>query len=81
MEAMEIMNNDEVIETTGEKISSGKSFKIIAGISLAILVGGLTYKYVAEPIVAKIKAKHEQKKIKVIKLNRLEDDFDESEEN
>jgi hypothetical protein len=61
METNEIMVNDEVIETTEEiaKTSSGKGFKMVAGIGLAVVVGVLTYKYVAKPIWAKFKAKKE----------------------
>lgn len=63
METNEIMNNEEVIETTAEevtKVSSGKGFKVAAGVGLAVLVGVIAYKYVGKPMIAKIKAKKEE---------------------
>lgn len=62
METMEIMNNEEVIETTEEIVnaSSGKGFKVAAGVGLAVFAGVATYKYVVKPIMAKIKTKKEQ---------------------
>lgn len=62
METMEIMNNEEVIETTEEIVnaSSGKGFKVAAGISLTAVVGVAAYRYVVKPIMAKIKARKEQ---------------------
>lgn len=44
METNEIMNNEEVMETTTEEIvkaSSGKGFKVAAGVGLAVLAGVL----------------------------------------
>ena len=52
MEPNEMMVNEEVVETATEateeivKKSSGKGFKIVAGVGLAIVVGGLAVKYV-----------------------------------
>lgn len=65
MEANEIMVNEEVIETAEEIATSGpsKGFKIAAGVGIAALVGGLAYKFIAKPIVAKIKAKKAEKEI------------------
>lgn len=65
MDANEIMTNEEVVEVTEEVTAnnSGKGFMIAAGIGAAILVGGLAYKYVAKPIVAKIKAKKDEQVI------------------
>lgn len=62
METMEIMNNEEVIETTEEIVnaSSGKGFKVAAGVGLIVFAGVAAYKYVVKPIVAKIKARKEQ---------------------
>jgi hypothetical protein len=64
MEANEIMQ-DEVIEMTEEiaTAGSGKGWKIAAGVGLTALVGGLLYKFVAKPIVAKIKAKKEKQMV------------------
>lgn len=62
METMEIMNNEEVIETTEEIVnaSSGKGFKVAAGVGLTVFGGVVAYKYVVKPIMAKIKARKEQ---------------------
>lgn len=62
MENNEILTNEEVMETT-EKIvnaSSGKGFKVAAGIGLAVLAGVVAYKYIGKPLLAKIKAKKEE---------------------
>lgn len=62
METNEIMTNEEVVEVADEVTANkgGKGFMIVAGIGAAILVGGLAYKYVAKPLVAKIKAAKEK---------------------
>lgn len=62
MDANEIMTNDEVILVTEEiaTASSSKGFKVAAGIGLAVLAGGIAYKYIAKPLVAKIKDKKNQ---------------------
>ena len=66
MEPNEMMVNEEVVETATEateeivKKSSGKGFKIAAGVGLAIVVGGLAVKYVIIPTANKIKAKKQQ---------------------
>ena len=66
MEPNEMMVNEEVVGTATEateeivKKSSGKGFKIAAGVGLAIVVGGLAVKYVIIPTANKIKAKKQQ---------------------
>ena len=66
MEPNEMMVNEEVVETATEtteeivKKSSGKGFKIAAGVGLAIVLGGLAIKYVVIPTANKIKAKKQQ---------------------
>lgn len=66
MEPNEMMVNEEVVETATEateeivKKSSGKGFKIAAGVGLVIVVGGLAVKYVIIPTVNKIKTKKQQ---------------------
>ena len=59
METKEMTTIEEVMEPTMEiaKATSGQGLKIAAGIGLAVLAGGIAYKYVAKPFVAKIKAK------------------------
>ena len=61
MENNEILTNEEVMETTEEIVnaSSGKGFKVAAGIGLAVLAGA--YKYIGKPLLAKLKAKKEEK--------------------
>ena len=54
------------METTTEEIvkaSSGKGFKVAAGVGLAVLAGVVIYKYVGKPMIAKIKAQKEQQVI------------------
>ena len=65
MENNEIMVADEVLEGVDmiDTQSSGTGWKIAAGVGVAALVGGLIYKFVAKPIIAKVKAKKEQGKI------------------
>lgn len=64
MDANEILTNEEVFEVTEEVAGTcyGKSFKVTAGIGLAVLAGGLAYKYIVKPMVVKLKAKKEQEK-------------------
>ena len=76
MDTNEIMVNEEVIETTEEiaTASSGKGFKVTAGVGLTVLGGFVAYKYVIKPVIAKIKAKKEQQMI-----DAEFDDFDDAE--
>ena len=63
MENNEILTNEEVMETTEEigNASSGKGVKVAAGIGLAVLAGVVAYKYIGKPLLAKLKAKKEEK--------------------
>ena len=63
MENNEILTNEEVMETTEEIVnaSSGKGIKVAAGIGLAVLAGVVAYKYIGKPLLAKLKAKKEEK--------------------
>ena len=63
MENNEILTNEEVMETTEEIVnaSSGKGCKVAAGIGLAVLAGVVAYKYIGKPLLAKLKAKKEEK--------------------
>lgn len=71
MDTNKIMTDEEVIETTVEitEAGTGKSFKVAAGIGLAVITGMIVYKYVAKPLMAKIKAQKEPQEI-------CEEDFD-----
>ena len=68
METKEIMTNEDLIETTEEIINegSGNGFKVAAGIGLTLLVGGVVYKYIAKPMIAKIKAKKESEEFEEV---------------
>jgi hypothetical protein len=58
MNAEKIIENKEVVEATEEIATGfGKGFKVAVGIGLAVLGGGIAYKYVIKPIVAKIKTR------------------------
>lgn len=74
MDTNEIMVN-EVIETTEEiaTASSGKGFKVAAGVGLTVLGGFVAYKYVIKPVIAKIKTKKGQQRINEV------DNFDDAE--
>lgn len=62
MENNEVLNNEEVIETTQEVLTeSGDGSLIAAGVGLGLLASVVAYKYAIKPIVAKIK-KHRQDK-------------------
>lgn len=62
MENENIMNNEEVIEATAELANAGlsKGFKIGIGVGVAVLVGGITYKYAVKPMLEKVRAKRAQ---------------------
>ena len=79
MDTNEIMVNEEVIETTEEiaTASSGKGFKVAAGVSLTVLGGFVAYKYVLKPVIAKIKTKKEQQMIDEEVDNVIEREIDE----
>ena len=76
MDTNEIMVNEEVIDITEgiATASSGKGFKVAAGVGLTVLGGFVAYKYVIKPVMAKIKDKKEQQRI-----NAEVDDFDDAE--
>lgn len=59
MDTNEIMNSEEVIETTTEiaKSNSGKGVMIAASVSIAVVVGVVAYRYAVKPTIEKIRAK------------------------
>ncbi|MCM1090080.1 MAG: hypothetical protein NC413_04500 [Muribaculum sp.] len=86
MEPNEMMVNEEVVETATEateeivKKSSGKGFKIAAGVGLVIVVGGLAVKYVIIPTAKKIKAKKQQNSAPIdVEAEVVEEDSTEEE--
>jgi hypothetical protein len=58
MDANEIVENEEIVESTAKNVSA-KALKIGVGVGVTALVGVLTYKFVIKPIVNKIKKKHQ----------------------
>lgn len=64
MEKNEIMGTEEVMDVTEEVATKGpsKGLKVAAGIGIAVLVAGLSYKFVIKPIAAKIKANKTRKR-------------------
>ena len=60
-----MVTNDEVNEIEEIETTTGVSngVKIGVGVGLAVLLGGIAYKRIGKPIVAKIKAKRKQRKI------------------
>lgn len=74
----EIMNED-VIETTGEivKAGSGNGFGRVATIGLAMIAGGLAYKFVVAPAAARFK---EWRKTRQAIPVDYDDDFDDDED-
>jgi len=75
----EEINLNEVIETTEEiaTASSGKVFKVAAGVGLTVLGGLAAYKYVIKPVMAKIKTKKEQRGINAEVDNFVDVEIDE----
>ena len=65
MDTNEIMVNEEVIDVTEEIANAGfgKGLKMAVGVGLVVIIGGVTYKYVIKPTVAKIKAKKKQQEM------------------
>ena len=71
MENEEIMLAEEIEEVA--TLNSGRGWKIAAGVGAAALVGGLIYKFVAKPVIAKIKARKNQDEI-VVEAEAVEED-------
>lgn len=84
MDKNEIMTAEEVMEVTEEVATAGfgRTFKVTAGIGLAVLVGGIAYKYIVKPMVAKAMTKQEQPEMVVEVVTDIEgaDLMEESEE-
>lgn len=85
MDAKEIMANEEVMEVTEDivKTGTGKGFKVAAGVGAVMLIGGLAYKFVIKPAIAKFKTKNEQEdyvEVNPVYSEEAEEDF-ESEKN
>lgn len=62
-EVMDVITDDGVVEEVSEKIT-GSGLKIAAGVGIGVIAGVILYKYVAVPLIAKIKerkqAKHDE---------------------
>lgn len=85
MEENNIMNNEEVMETTTEEIVEAASkggFKKVATFGLGMIAGVVAYKYVLKPVGAKIKTWNEERKAKKQVVDDATfDEVDETEEN
>ena len=75
-EVINLIPTEDIIENVGSK----NGFKTVAGAGAVVLVGFLTYKYVAKPLIAKHKAKKNQPENMGVVEDEFEDeviDFDE----
>lgn len=85
MEENNIMNNEEVMETTAEEIVEAASkggFKKVATFGLGMIAGVVAYKYVLKPVEAKIKTWNEERIAKKqVVADATYDEVDETEEN
>lgn len=70
METNEIMNNEEVMDTTEEivKTASKGGFSKVATIGVAMIAGGLAYKFVVAPAVSKLKEMKARKGFRVVEM-------------
>lgn len=68
METNEIMNNEEVMDTTEEivKTASKSGFSKVTTIGVAMIAGGLAYKFVIAPAVGKLRAMKAHKGFHVV---------------
>ena len=68
METKEIMNNEEVMDTTEEivKTASKGGFSKVTTIGVAMIAGGLAYKFVVAPAVSKLKKMKARKGFRVV---------------
>lgn len=68
METNEIMNNEEVMDTTEEivKTASKGGFSKVTTIGVAMIAGGLAYKFVIAPAVGKLRAMKARKGFRVV---------------
>lgn len=81
MENNELMNNEEVIETTEEIVKTTSNSKLkVATIGLAMIAGGLTYKFVVSPAVVKFKSWRENRKAAKQEDNVIDGKFKEVDE-
>lgn len=87
MEENNIMNNEEVMETTGEIVEEtcNGGFKTAAIVGLGVIASAAAYKYVLKPTGAKIKTWYKNRKTKkqdvvdadIIDVEETEDDSEE----
>lgn len=68
METKEIMNNEEVMDTTEKivKTASKGGFSKVTTIGVAMIAGGLAYKFVVAPAVSKLKEMKARKGFRVV---------------
>lgn len=68
METKEIMNNEEVMDTTEEIVKTAfkGGFSKVTTIGVAMIAGGLAYKFVVAPAVSKLKEMKARKGFRVV---------------
>ena len=68
METNEIMNNEKVMDTSEEivKTASKGGFSKVATIGVAMIAGGVAYKFVVAPVVGKLKEMKARKGFRVV---------------
>ena len=83
METNEIMNNEEVMDTTEEivKTASKGGFSKVATIGVAMIAGGLAYKFVVAPAVGKLKKMKARKGFRVVNDKVVVDNVETVDEN
>lgn len=83
METNEIMNNEEVMNTTEEivKTASEGGFSKVATIGVAMIAGGLAYKFVVAPAVSKLKEMKAHKGFRVVNDEVVVEDMETVDEN
>lgn len=83
METNEIMNNEEVMDTTEEivKTASKGGFGKVATIGVAMIAGGLAYKFVVAPAVGKLKEMKAHKGFRVVNDEVVVEDVETVDEN
>ena len=79
----EIMNNEEIMEGVAEAATTGsrKGLKVAVGAGVTLLVGGIIFKKLIKPAIAKAKAKKEESKAIEATADESECEIDSEESN
>jgi flagellar biosynthesis/type III secretory pathway M-ring protein FliF/YscJ len=78
-----IINTEEIMEEAVETVetNSRKALKVAAGAGAVLLVGGLIYKFIAKPLIAKRKAKKDKSDMIEVEAVDISDDEASNEDN